>query len=364
MKRTPSPRRSLLWAAIAGTLYSGTAVAAPLFRITVIPSLPLGELCSPNAINDLGHVVGTCAQHTFFWTPEGGAIEIKVPTGYLGARALNNHDVMAAEHTKPDVTRDGVLWDPVNGLRVFTPDGDFPEIGEVNGINDAGKVVGAGWVPRPPHTPRHAFTWTEETGVVDPLPDVAGETQLRDINALGQMVGWGWGNNLEGGSRAVILEADGRVTRLEAPFCSTNGAQAYGLNDLGQVAGSCYNTPNSLHAVVWAGPRHGRDIDGRAEGKGISQAFEVNNAGQVVGFWSGGGHSGHAWETSFYWDPETKMTSIHRLLDPTDPLAAVTKLGTVATINQAGQIATAGTVNGEWQLLLLTPVVNSSTASP
>jgi uncharacterized membrane protein len=360
VKRIPSLRRSFLLSAVASSLFSSAAVAAPLFRITVIPSLPVGELCSPNAINDLGHVVGTCAQHTFFWTPEDGAIEITVPTGYLGARALNNHDVMVAEHTKPDATRDGVLWDPVNGLRVFTPNGDFPWIGEVNSINDAGKVVGAGWVPRPPHSSRHAFTWTEGTGVVDPLPDVQGETQLRDINALGQMVGWG---NLERGSKAVILEADGRVTRLEAPFCSTSGAQAYGLNDLGHVAGSCYKTSNSLHAVVWAGPRHGRDIDGRAEGKGSSQASEVNNAGQVVGFWSGGGHNGHAWETSFYWDTETKMTSINRLLDPADPLAAVTKLSSVATINQAGQIATAGTVNGVWELLLLTPVANSSAAS-
>ena len=360
MKRIPSLRRSFLWAAVAGALFSGAAVAAPLFRITVIPPLPLGEFCSPNVINDLGHITGTCSDRTFFWTPEDGMVEIPAPAGYLSARALNNHDVVAAELNNPDGTLDGVLWDPTNGLRVFTPAGDFPWRGEVDSLNDAGKVVGAGWVQVPPNTPRHAFTWTESTGIVDPLPDVHGDTQVRDINALGQMVGWG---NLEKGSVAVILDADGRLARLQAPSCSTSGAQAYGLNDLGEVAGSCYKTSNSLHAVVWTAPRHGRDIDGRAEGKGISQAFEINNAGQVVGFWSGGGHNGHAWETSFYWDKETKMTSINRLLDPADPLAAVTELSTIATINQAGQIAAAGMVNGEWQMVLLTPVPSSAASA-
>jgi uncharacterized membrane protein len=360
VKRIPSLPRSLLWAAVVGTFISGSAVAAPLFRITVIPGLPQGEFCSPNAINDLGHITGTCGQRTFFWTPENGMVEIPAPAGYLSARALNNHDVVAAELNNPDGTLDGILWDPTNGLRVFTPAGDFAERGEVNSLNDAGKVVGAGWVHVPPHTPRHAFTWTESTGIVDPLPDVQGDTQVRDINALGQMVGWG---NLEQGSRAVILQADGSVARLDASFCGTHDAQAYGLNDLGQVAGSCYATPNSLHAVVWAGPRHGRDIDGRADGKGISQAFEVNNAGQVVGFWSGGGPNGHAWETSFYWDTETRMTSINRLLDPADPLAAVTQLGAIATINQAGQIAAAGMVDGEWQMVLLTPTTSRAPAA-
>lgn len=54
------------------------------------------------------------------------------------------------------------------------------------------------------------------------------------------------------------------------------------------------------------------------------------------------------------------MTSIHRLLDPADPLAAVTQLGSIATINQGGQIASAGMANGEWQMALLTPVPGSA----
>jgi hypothetical protein len=49
------------------------------------------------------------------------------------------------------------------------------------------------------------------------------------------------------------------------------------------------------------------------------------------------------------------MTSLNNLLDPTDPLAAVTRLGPVATLNQAGQIASAGFVDGQWQMVLLTP---------
>jgi uncharacterized membrane protein len=351
-------RLSLLRVAVLGACFSTAATAAPLYRISVIPSLPLGHSCSPDAINDLGHVVGSCAQHSFIWTPEDGTIEIPAPpVGYLIARAVNNHDVVAAEVTKPDGTRDGVLWDRVNGLRVFTPAGDFDWVGEVNSLNDAGQVVGAGWVPGAPNGSRHAFSWTESTGIVDPLPKIQAETQARDVNARGQMVGWGYHRH---GPGAIVLEPDGRVRRLDASFCSHGNAQAYALNDLGQVAGSCYATPNSLHAVVWHGPHHGRDIDGRAEGKGSSAASNINDAGQVVGYWSGGGPHGHGWETSFYWDSETRMISINRLLDPADPLAAVTELGPTSSINQAGQIATAGLVDGEWQLLLLTPTVRTA----
>jgi probable HAF family extracellular repeat protein len=339
-------------ALVAGSILSLLTVAAdaaPLYRITIIPSLPLGERCAPVAINDLGNIAGNCAQHGFFWTPEEGPIEITPQAGYLTVRALNNHDVVAAHVTAFNGShRDGVLWDRSNGLRVFTPDGDFGVIGEVQAINDAGKVVGAGWVP----TAGHAFTWTEASGMVDPLPDVRAATQARDINSLGQMVGWGTG---ERGDRSVIMDPDGQWRLLDASFCGTGSSAVYGLNDLGQVAGSCYATSNSLHAVVWAGPHHGRDIDRRAEGKGMSQAFEVNNAGQVVGSWTGSGPDGQAWETAFYWDPTTRMTGLDRLLDPTDPLAAVTRLGPVVALNQAGQIASAGFVDGQWQMVLLTP---------
>lgn len=356
MKSLTSMRiRSLAWAATFCALTSAAA-AAPTFEMTVLPAPPLPGPCSPTAINDLGHVLGTCDQSTFFWTPEDGMIAIPSPIadGYLSGRSLNNHDVVAAElHRFDGSLREGVLWDPVNGLSIFTPQDPALDPGQINEINDQGTVVGFGWVPTDPGTAQHAFVWTESTGVVDPWPDFGGYTDIRSINDMGLMLLW---TIDEGGEKPWLLFGNERK-RMDTAFCESGNAHGTSLNNLVQAAGVCTVGP-TIHAAVWLTSRRGRDIDHRAESAGFSYAYGINDRAQVIGNWSGGRsrNGGPLWETTFYWDPGTRMISLQRLLDPADPLAAVTDLGIYSAINNAGQVATAGSVDGEWQLLLLTPV--------
>lgn len=145
-----------------------------------------------------------------------------------------------------------------------------------------------------------------------------------------------------------LLDVDGTRKPLNMSSCPTRRAQGTILNDLKQAAGTCYVAENTYHAFVWLTPRGGRDIDRRPDDLGGSYATSINNSGQVVGFWNGGGHNGYPrWETAFYWDSETPMIGLHHLLDPTDPLAAGAYFGPNAIINEAGQIATVGTVDGD-----------------
>lgn len=348
--------RSLRWT-VAACTFASTAAAAPTFQITVIDSLPLGERCRPTDINDLGHVALDCSQSAFFWTPEDGVVEIPAPSAdhYVSSAALNNHDVVVARvHSFDGTSNEGVLWDPDNGLRFFSPQDPLLPVAEINAINDAGTVGGIGWVPATPSNFPHAFLWTESTGFVDPWPEFDGYTQVRDINELGVVLLWTIDDR---GGRPWFLDVDGTLQPLSMSFCPMRDGQGSALNDLKQAVGFCYVAPNTSHAAVWLTPRRGQDIDRRPAGTGNSYASSINNDSQVVGFWNGGGHNGYPrWETAFYWDPQTPMIGLHRLLDPADPLAAGAYFAPTAIINETGQIATAGSIAGEWHVVVLTPV--------
>lgn len=154
-------------------------------------------------------------------------------------------------------------------------------------INDAGQVTG-----------HHQFIpnqWRAaifSNGAIQDLgaPGGVGSTG-QAINASGQVAG---GLAIEIGHDHAFLYANGQMRDLGA--FSGDRSDAYGINDAGEVVGTALVTgvggaPNTWRAFEYSGGA----LTALGIGGAYSIAWDINNAGQVVGEWGpsseGGSHA-------------------------------------------------------------------------
>ncbi len=125
-------------------------------------------------------------------------------------------------------------------------------------------------------------------------------------------------------------------------------SQAYGINDAGQVVGQS-DAATGYRAFVWDAAGGMQDLGDLPGGNDYSQAFGINDAGQVVGF-SGAATGNRA----FLWDPSASvMQDLNDLIDPLSGWILADARG----INARGQIVGYGTnAAGNTEAFLLTPV--------
>lgn len=168
----------------------------------------------------------------------------------------------------------------ITDLGAITPNGQSRGYG----INNRGEVTG--W------SDGRAFFWTG--GVIIDLGVLSGTaSEGRDVNDLGQVVGWTdaaqarhafiW-RDLNGNRRSD----PGEMVDLR-PIPSTYQGRAYGINNMGHVAGWSAIDPDGVyHAFRWSYNAGGwwdwfdlGNITGNPDE--ISLANDINNLGQVVG---------------------------------------------------------------------------------
>ncbi len=162
------------------------------------------------SINDAGDVVGTAGLNgtpfAFGWTAGGGGQfldqDIEFPQGVdvirlSAASGINNAGQVVGSIAFGTEAR-AALWTggSLQSLGVLPDGDDFAPESNAWGINDAGQVVGSATVSGRDH----AFLWTAAGGMqdlnalIDPLDPLKGVTTLvwaRDINNVGQIVGFG-----------------------------------------------------------------------------------------------------------------------------------------------------------------------------
>ena len=167
-------------------------------------------------------------------------------------------------------------------------------------------------------------------------------------------------------------DADGEIRELP-PLKGDTVGFAFGINDVGQVVGSsglCSNTsippaPNGPHAVLWDKDGSPTDLGNLGGTDNIANA--VNNRGDVVGSAvSGTDGTVHG----FLWTKGKGMQDIGAFPGAFATFAPCCKtindrgeipansgwyLQFTASINNAGEIAGQGTINGEVHAFLLTP---------
>lgn len=168
------------------------------------------------------------------------------------------------------------------------------------------------------------------------------------INNAGQITGIAETSNR---NSHAFLYSNGTMTDLGT--LGGTGSQGFGINDAGQVAGTASTADNTQHAFLYS---NGTMTDlGTLSGSTYSYGHGINAAGQVVGMDSLH-YSGGAYFRAFLYSNGT-MTDLNTLIDPATGWA----LTTAFDINDAGQIVGYGDIAGERHAFLLTPVPEPET---
>src|SRR5512132_993910 len=207
---------------------------------------------------------------------------------------INNHGqitgtfIDAADIPNPDGTFDtghGFVQD----RRGHTTSFDAPgaRITLPNGINDHGQITGA-YVAGDGAASVHGFI-RDRRGTITSFEVPFGRLHnVSDINNRGQIVGYYDQPDFAGGG-GFLRDRDGTITPVTYPGAPYT--LVHGLNDRGQLVGAYLEpgaAPNpdgtipagTVHGFVW---ERGRFTSFDVSGSIFTQAFGINNRGQVVG---------------------------------------------------------------------------------
>jgi len=231
--------------------------AALLDGTTLTPLGTLGGGSSAAfAVNDAGQVVGasslpsgsclptaTC-DHAFLW--QGGVMtDLGSFGGIVSGKSDAAYAINAAGHAagQSNTVSDGNWLHPT-----FWDGGSLNDLGargSAYGINDADVVVGETHM-NPQATIMHAARWAN--GSMITLGTLFGDvsSQARDINNLGQIVGWSYGPS----SRRAFIWENGVMSQLPSLGDGTNDV-AYSINDAGDIVGLSQTDSGPVRAVLW-----------------------------------------------------------------------------------------------------------------
>lgn len=296
----------LLWPCVERSLAQTTL---PYELILVEPdggSSLAATSCSD--VNDLGLVVGLTwlgGQFRHYeWTHAAGFhFPPDMPAG--GSRRVNNRgdSVFHGGSSTYPATPDLVLAD---GAHVVIPDPlDTGSPGLLRDLNDDLTLIGQGVATSTSSTLYH---WTPAGG--SQVVAVHAGSELRRVNAHGLAVG----NRLFNGTdtRAFVVDVhSGSWIDLHALLPGQGGSEGFDVNDAGQVLGFGPDG-NSLAAWVWSAASGFVFLPGLAGGPTMYvHPRAIDNAGRVVGSALTAEGDFHA----FLWEPGVGMTDLNALVD-------------------------------------------------
>jgi len=316
-----------------------------------------GDSSQAQEVNDSGLVAGfswtvgdEC--HAFLYTDLNGD-GVTDPgemqdLGLLGALPPSQaYGINSAGQVVGYSCKSAFLWEEGTGMR---------DLGTLGGpdayaydINDSGQVIGYS------HNgaANHAFLYTDLNGdgVTDPgemqdLGDLGGTpSKAYGINNLGQVAGYSSTGAVDRAFLYEDLDNDGVADPGEMQDLGTLGglkSRAYGVNDAGEVVGYSCIADGRKHAFFrGAGGMLDLDCNDSPE----SGAESINASGDVVGYSLVAGQQ-HA----FLWE-NGAMTDLNSLIAPDSGWV----LNYALDINDDGQIVGKGLLGGETRAFLLTP---------
>jgi probable HAF family extracellular repeat protein len=282
--------RAFVWTAADGMREIGTLGGGTSFAL---------------ALNDRGHVVGYSQNasgfdRAFIWSARTGMRDL----GTLGgpsssATGINNNGQVVGSSTltvTPGELGHAYLWTEQGGMR------DLGTLGGASSgafaISNAGQVVGHAQTAS---GQTRAFLWPSEQGMRD-LGTLGGDESVATaIGESGQVVGY---SKTASGQTHAFVWSDVTGMRDLGTLGGSYSA-AYGISTAG-IVGISTNAQGVERAFLYANGQM-RDL-GALPGADFSQAFSVNDRGEVVGVSLVGGKN-----VAFLWSPQSGMTSLGTL---------------------------------------------------
>jgi len=160
-------------------------------------------------------------------------------------------------------------------------------------INDGGKIAGESIFSYGPPFSSHGFLWNGSS-MTDLGTLWGGVTSIANaINTGGTVVGQSDGKNTGGHWHAVQWDSSGTIKDLGVLKGGTYSI-AFGVNDADVVVGYANTPTNAPHAIIWTAGSGIKDLNSEIpENSGwvLVNANAINNAGQITGYGTKGGHN-------------------------------------------------------------------------
>jgi probable HAF family extracellular repeat protein len=225
----------------------------------------------------------------FVWTPSDGMRDLGTFGGDTYPNAINNLGlVVGTSYTAGNATSRPFAWSRASGLIDLGSLGG--PYGEALAVSDSGVVVGYSYTAGYPSYP-HPFAWTEHTGMTDlGILGTGTSGSAQAVNDYGVVVGY---TSTAGNSalRAFRWTAAGGISYLEPS--DARESYATGVNNNGLVVGNHYVDGGAgLLGFAWTADQG--TIDLNPVDALYSQISRVNGSGVVLGFSSGGSSAGRA----------------------------------------------------------------------
>jgi probable HAF family extracellular repeat protein len=315
------------------------------------------------AINRYGDIVGSSDGKPFvYYHRNGTVVELGGAAGDLSAYGINDHDQIVGEQVYPAVGISGVEWTPSGGVTVL-PGGMLQYATAIGNNGDIAGNADNG------HADNIAFRWVGPTHQIDgigvlweyPFPPGYGSSTANAINNLGHVTGVsdaGEGTDpntaVSFGVHAFLYTGPGHNRDLGALALSGDGSddsEGFGVNDLDDVVGisttaiparsssnqPCSNCGVASHAFVWRAGKM-RDLGNLAGIPGWdSKADSVNNSDEIVG-WSDSIVNGQSTHRAFLY-VSGQMLNLQFYVYDRDPNVRLTE---AVGVNCEGWIAANG----------------------
>jgi probable HAF family extracellular repeat protein len=301
------------------------------YRIT-----DLGHI-QPSSIDEAGYVVGSTNEgigvggQPIVVSPDGGITKLTQPNGTTGSAVGRNAAGDVLVNTTSTLYSD---------LTLIYKNGQKTTVAQTDGValNNSGTVLLSDYLFG------RSYIWDGSLHNIGGLPSPNGiqkydETGAYDINDAGDIVGYCSGG--QGGLAivATLRSASGQWTSLGT--LGNGYSKAYGINNKNQIVGV-----TSFHAFLY---QNGAMSDlGVLPGDVASEAREINEAGEIIGFSSSEVFGGN--KRPFLYS-NGAMRELNTLVDASSKL----DFNWVYAINNAGQILTTAYVGGQEHAFVLTP---------
>ena len=340
-------KRSIYTAEVIAIVFVLASLAtAQSYTVTDLGTLTGDSISGGASLNSAGEVAGYVSptvQHGFFWSSSRGLLDLPpLPGGNFSvAVGINAGGVVAGTSTTKNGGNDhAVLW--INGKvqDLGTLPGGTTSVGSA--INASRQVAGGSDTSG---TDTHAILWSKAGGMQDlgVLGGGGGYSLAEGINRSGEVVG----ESSIPGSINFHGFSWTKVSGMQDLGILPSGgfSVAYGVNDLGQIAGYADCEPLCFHAVLWGADAKIQDL-GSLPHSTESSAFSINDAGHAVGWALLPGSVYHG----FVWSQNAGMLDLNDLI----PTGSGWTIEFAFAINDNDQITGRGTINGQEHAFLMT----------